>query len=107
MEFYAFCRLFRLRHHVVDGGLDLGVAQRRFPPLAGIARALPGTPLTALASRVSFRRKDVDMADGFNQLGHTRTDSRQRAAMLADPVRNAVVMGHKNEYEQHQHHTDP
>ena len=45
LGFCGFCRLFRLRDHVVDGGLDLGVAQRRIPAFGRHRSRAPRYPI--------------------------------------------------------------
>src|SRR5712691_10045271 len=157
-----FRRLFRPRHHVVDGGPDLGVAQRRVPafgrhrsraplypfegagiesvgalgdvlsPLGlitllrragdtgtvagdagGLVDLLPVAAAWRRGRRVfyrlplRFRRSDVDLRDGFDPLGHTRTAAQEHAAIQSDPVGDVAVMPHKKEKKQHQHYTDP
>jgi len=54
-----------------------------------------------------FRRSDVDLGDGFDPLGHTRTGAQQRAAIHSDPVGDVAVMTHEKENKHQQHYTDP
>ena len=84
-EFCGVLRLFRPRCHVVDGGPDSALLSAGFPPLAGIAPALPCSlidllPVAAGRRRghrvfyrlpLSCRRSNVDQANGFDPLGHT------------------------------------
>jgi hypothetical protein len=63
-------------------------------------RNLHGLPL-------DLRRGDIELADGFSPLGHTRTGAQQRVAILSDPVGDVAVMCHEHKAEQHQHSTDP
>src|SRR5438876_11094197 len=154
--------LVRPRHHVGDGGPDLGVAQRGVPafgrhrsraplypiegagvesvaalgdvlgPLAlvtqlrragdtgivagdagGLVDLLPVAVGWRRGRRVfyrlplRFRRSDVDLGDGPDPLGHTRTGAQERAAIQSDPVGDVSVMAHKKEKKQHEHYTDP